>query len=237
MIKYVFFDLDGTLLPMNQDDFIKGYLESLTRKLASYGYEPTAIGKAIYSSVFAMIKNDGSITNEHAFWNNLKLIYGDNARDNEQIYIDYYQNEFEYNKKNCWVNEKSKIVIDKIKDLGLKMVLATNPLFPKIATDQRIAWAGIDKNIFELITTYENSSYCKPNIKYYEEILGKLGANPKECLMVGNDALEDTVTLEIGMKAFLLTDCLINTKDIDINKFKHGGFDDLLNYIYELLKE
>ena len=237
MIKYVFFDLDGTLLPMNQDDFIKDYLESLTSKLAIHGYEPTATGKAIYSSVFAMINNDGSTTNENAFWNSLKLICGDNARDSEQIYIDYYQKEFEYNKKNCWVNEKAKIVIDKIKDLGLKMVLATNPLFPKIATEQRIAWAGIDKNAFELITTYENSSYCKPNIKYYEEILEKLGVNPKECLMVGNDALEDMVTLEIGMKAFLLTDCLINTKNIDINKFKHGGFNDLLNYIYELLKE
>lgn len=237
MIKYVFFDLDGTLLPMNQDDFIKDYLESLTSKLAIHDYEPTTTGKAIYSSVFAMINNDGSTTNENAFWNSLKLICGDNERDSEQIYIDYYQKEFEYNKKNCWVNEKAKIVIDKIKDLGLKMVLATNPLFPKIATDQRIAWAGIDKNAFELITTYENSSYCKPNIKYYEEILEKLGVNPKECLMVGNDALEDMVTLEIGMKAFLLTDCLINTRGIDINKFKHGGFNDLLNYIYELLKE
>ena len=81
MIKYVFFDLDGTLLPMNQDDFIKDYLESLTSKLAIHGYEPTATGKAIYSSVFAMINNDGSTTNENAFWNSLKGLTDEDVKD------------------------------------------------------------------------------------------------------------------------------------------------------------
>ncbi|MGN0509940.1 MAG: hypothetical protein ACI4GE_00095 [Lachnospiraceae bacterium] len=36
----VLFDLDGTLLPMDNDAFTKGYFKILAAKLAPHGYEP-----------------------------------------------------------------------------------------------------------------------------------------------------------------------------------------------------
>ena len=49
--------------------------------------------------------------------------------------------------------------------------------------------------------------------------------------MVGNDTSEDMVAKTLGMKVFLLTDCLINKSNEDISKYKNGSFKDLIEYI------
>ncbi len=89
----------------------------------------------------------------------------------------------------------------------------------------------MDPEDFEWITTYENSSYCKPNPAYYFEIMRKLDADPGECLMVGNDVTEDMAAKTIGMKVFLLTDCLINKEGKDLELYPHGGFSELVKLI------
>ena len=86
---------------------------------------------------------------------------------------------------------------------------------------------------FIYISTFENSSYCKP-LKYYEEILNKINRKPEECLMVGNDALEDMVASKLGMATFLITDNLISEKNIDISKFNKGTYKDFFEYIKSL---
>ena len=116
----------------------------------------------------------------------------------------------------------------------MRIVLATNPLFPSIATESRMRWAGLAPDDFELYTTYENSSFCKPNPKYYEEILGKLGVSAEECLMVGNDVTEDMIAETLGMKVFLLTDCLINKENKDISAFVNGSFSELMEFLAEV---
>ena len=39
MLKAVLFDLDGTLLPMDEEKFTKGYFGMLCQKLAPFGYD------------------------------------------------------------------------------------------------------------------------------------------------------------------------------------------------------
>ena len=114
------------------------------------------------------------------------------------------------------------------------MVLATNPIFPRIATENRIRWAGLGPDDFALITTYENSTYCKPNPAYYREILEKLGRKAEECLMVGNDVVEDGAAQRLGIPVFFLTPCLINPQGKDISAIPHGGFDELAAYLGQL---
>ena len=115
--------------------------------------------------------------------------------------------------------------------MGLRTVLATNPLFPSIATEHRIRWAGFELDDFEFYTTYENSRSCKPNPKYYLEVLERAGARPEESLMVGNDVQEDMIAEKLGMKVFLLPKLLINRDGADISAYPHGDFDDLIEYI------
>ena len=115
--------------------------------------------------------------------------------------------------------------------MGLRVALATNPIFPAVATESRIRWAGLEPEDFELYTTYENIGYCKPNPDYYREIAKRLGVQPEECLMVGNDVTEDMVAQSIGMQVFLLTDCLINKERKDISLYPRGSFLQLLDHI------
>ena len=230
-ITTVLFDLDGTLLPMDQDKFVQTYLGMLVKKVAPYGFDPKQIVDAIWQGTAEMVKNDGSRSNETVFWGEFEKIFGENARENEKIFQEFYENDFNLAKSSCGFNEKAKQVVRQIKKKGLRVALATNPLFPKIATRFRIEWAGITPEDFEIYTTYEDTYHTKPNPDYYLEVANRLGVKPEECLMVGNDVGEDMVAEKVGMKVFLLTDCLINKNNDDISKYPNGDFDKLSEYI------
>ncbi len=231
MIKTILFDLDGALLPMEQDDFLKAYMGGLARKMAPYGYEPQSLIKAIWTGTGAMVQNDGKVPNMEAFWATFCAVLGRDARADEPIFEDFYCEEFQQVRQVCGYTPMASQTIQQLKDQGYTLVLATNPLFPAIATHSRIRWAGLRPEDFALVTTYENSCRCKPNPGYYRDILDTLGLNPEECLMVGNDIGEDMIAQTLGMQVFLLTDHLINKDEEDITRYLHGSFPELMAYL------
>lgn len=233
----VLFDLDGTLLPMDMDAFIKLYFGLMAKKLMPLGYPKEGLIKAIWGGTEAMVRNDGSKPNEQVFWDFFTGIFGEKALEDIPVFDDYYRNEFQNVKAACGYTEMARATIEKCKALGLRVALATNPLFPAIATLSRIRWAGMDPEDFELVTTYENSASCKPNLLYYKEVMGKLGVVPEECLMVGNDVSEDMIARQLGLRVFLLTPCLLNKHNEDINQFPHGDFPELLSYLEQVAAE
>ena len=233
-ITTVLFDLDGTLLPMDMNEFIKAYFGGLARRLAPHGYEPQKLVDAIWKGTAAMVKNDGTTTNEDRFWQGFEAAYGKPARQDEPLFAAFYREDFDNVRTSCGYTPAAREMIDTIKACGLRTALATNPIFPAMATERRIAWAGLSTSDFELYTTYENSHFCKPNPEYYREIMKALGVCPEECLMVGNDVEEDMIAQKLGAQVFLLTDCLINKNDIDITAYPNGSWDKLLAYIKEL---
>ncbi len=229
--KMILFDLDGTLLPMDQEMFVKAYFAGIAKKAAPYGYHHEEIVKTIWTGTAAMVKNNGDDTNENVFWKVFADRYGEDALKDQAVFDEFYLNEFEVVRNSCGFNPKSRECINLLKDMGYRIALATNPIFPAVATQARIRWAGLTTDDFELYTTYENSRHCKPNPEYYLDILKDLQVSPEDCLMVGNDVEEDMVAGELGMKVFLLTDCLINKHNKDITKYPHGTFDDLIAFI------
>lgn len=235
MITTVLFDLDGTLLPMNQDVFVQSYFGELGKKLAPYGYEPKALFRAIWGGVSAMVQNDGSAPNETAFWNFFCGVYGEGALEQKTVFEEFYRVEFQKAKEVCGYNPESARLVSDLKQAGIHVALATNPIFPSVATESRIRWAGLTPSDFELYTTYENAHYSKPNLAYYSELLGELGRTPQECLMVGNDVDEDMVARRLGMEVFLLTDCAINKSEADISIYPHGSFEKLREYLRDEL--
>lgn len=231
MITTILFDLDGTLLPMDMDEFTRGYFKLLAKKAAPFGYEPQKLEAAIWKGTGAMVKNDGSRSNEEAFWNCFAGIYGQEALKDKVIFDEFYAGEFQGADVFCGFHPGAKEVVQQAREAGLRVVLATNPIFPEVATEARVRWAGLSITDFEHCTTYENSSYCKPNPDYYREVLEKVGCRAEECLMVGNDVEEDMVAETLGMEVFLLTDCLINKEGRDVSAYPHGGFEELKRYI------
>ena len=226
-VQVVLFDLDGTLLPMDQDVFVKYYFGLMAKHLAPYGYESEALVKAIWQGTAEMVKNNGEKTNEAVFWNCFTSLFGKNARKDEPHFDAFYREKFDQVAVSCGKNEKAAEVIALCKEKGLRTVLATNPIFPAVATESRIRWAELDKADFEIVTTYENSRFCKPNPQYYREILDKLGLSAGECLMVGNDAVEDMAAAKLGLPVFLLTHSLIAREGVEVSALPHGGFQKL----------
>lgn len=234
MITTILFDLDGTLLPMDQEVFVKEYLGRMAKKLAPQGYDPDLLVKGIWKGTGAMVKNDGSKSNEEVFWSVFNAVMGKDCQKDEELFLEYYRNEFQEARHACGFDIRAAQAISEIKSMGYRIALATNPLFPAIATQSRAAWAGLNIDDFEIITTYENSRHCKPNPDYYRDILATLDVKPENCLMVGNDVSEDMIARELGMKVFLLTDSLINKENKDLGEYPHGSFEELMTFIREL---
>ena len=241
-MKAILFDLDGTLLPMQQDEFTAAYFDRLSKKLAPCGYEPERLIEGVWQGTKAMVKNNGEQTNEQVFWKEFAEFFGIFWKEfaeffGDKVYSDidkfneFYETDFDKLKSYCGYNEQANRTIQTLKEKGFLLVLASNPVFPMEAQKKRMVWAGINPDDFVLITSYENSHYCKPNPLYYKEIAEKIGVHPSDCLMVGNDTTEDAAAMQIGADFFLLTDCLLNKERKDISKYSRGSFTQLLNYI------
>lgn len=231
MIKAVLFDLDGTLLPMDQDVFTKAYFKALAKKLLPLGYEPQKLVRSMWNGMKAMSMNDGNQTNEAVFWKSFKEDYGDDVIKDKDTFDDFYRSEFQNVQSVCGVNADVKDAVRKIKSMGLRTITATLPVFPLYAIESRIRWAGLVPEDFEYITSYENSYHTKPNIAYYQDIAKIINCRPEECLMVGNNVDEDMIAENIGMNVFLVPDCLINENGKDISIYPRGDFKDLVKYI------
>ena len=227
----ILFDLDGTLLPMDQDAFTGSYFSNLAAKAATKGYQPNALIDTVWAGTAAMVKNDGTKTNEAVFWELFAAKYGGDALNDIPFFEEFYRTDFQKVRELCGFAPMAKEIVHNLKARGLRVILATNPLFPAIATESRIRWAGLEPVDFELYTTYENSRHCKPNPEYYKDIMAELNLTAEECVMVGNDVGEDMIAEKLGMKVFLLTDCLINKQNEDISKYPHGGFKELAVFL------
>jgi len=230
-IKAVLFDLDGTLLPMDLNIFAERYVSELARKFVPLGYEPKRLAEAVWGGVGVMVGNDGSRTNSEAFWDAFVKNYGTKALEDSAVFDEFYEKDFEKIRDCCGFNPEAGKAVSEIKAMGYRVALATNPIFPGVATKARIRWAGLEPEDFEDFTAFETAHYCKPNPKYYLEFTKKLGLLPEECLMVGNDVTEDMIAETLGMKVFLITNDLINRHGKDISGYPQGDFKDLLEYI------
>lgn len=232
MRKNFLFDLDGTLLPMDLQQFIEIYLRTFCQKFAHKAQlDPKLLVKGIWEGAAAMGKNDGDCLNRELFWRALNRCCNKDMRIFEDEFDDFYRNEFIAAKEATNVNPYVKKAVELLKAGGYKLIVATNPIFSKAATYERIRWAGLDPNDFEHITVYDNCSACKPNLNYYQDICSFCGIVPEESIVVGNDVDEDMCAAKLGFDTFLVTDCLINRRGKDITRYKRGSFEDFYDWL------
>jgi FMN phosphatase YigB (HAD superfamily) len=126
------------------------------------------------------------------------------------VFNHYYSNEYKELKAYARPNPAAKEVVDKLAGRGYRLVLATNPIFPREAILERMRWAGVDSAPWELITSYEEYHFCKPNPLYFDEILSKMRLSGKQALMVGNDTDADLIASTLGIKTYLATDNIVD---------------------------
>jgi len=229
-ITTVLFDLDGTLLPMEQEHFTNTYFGLLAKKAAPYGYDAETLVAAVWKGTKAMVKNDGTVKNCDRFWQTFAGALGQEVLKLRPEFDSFYANKFHGAKAATGENPLAKRAVDGLKAGGYDVILATNPLFPAVGIKTRLSWIGLAPEDFLEVTSYEKYSYCKPNPAYFAEILERTGKRPEECLMVGNDTAEDLPALELGLDVYLVTDCLIHDGSRDISGIKQGSFAEFLSF-------
>ncbi|NLC96708.1 MAG: HAD family hydrolase [Erysipelotrichaceae bacterium] len=229
-MKTILIDLDGTLLHMDLELFAKYYFGTIIKKF-NEEFKVDNFKDALFKSTGAMIENDGSMSNEDKFWNVFESLSGFTKEETFDFFDEFYKLDFDITKNATSKTPYAKELIDNLLEKGHDIIVATNPMFPSIATHKRVKWAGLDPKVFKEITTYENYSYCKPNTMYYQEILDKFNLKAEECIMIGNDMDEDFIAKNLGIDICIVTDNLINrnNKEIEDVLFK-GTLKELVDF-------
>lgn len=227
MLNTILFDLDGTLVPFVQDEFIRVYFKALTDRLEPMGYNAAQLIDALWKGVSAMAGNDGGVTNRQCFWECFTKRLGMQALALEGILEDFYTKEFDAVRSVLREQADRGPLVRGLREKGYGLVLATNPIFPAAAFGTRLGWVGLTIEDFDYMTTYENSRRSKPNPDYYRDILEHMGRRGEECLMVGNNPVDDMAALQAGLSAYLVTDYLENPEGAPVEDFPHGSFQTL----------
>lgn len=208
MIRAVLFDLDDTLLRLNLPAFVARYAAGAARLLGEAARtSPAPIGVALLRGLLAMDSQDrqDSLTNEEVLVRTVFSACGIPLDDPAiRDLMDCYEREVVPRLSGGVVAarpvEGARRAVDAVWDSGLVCALATNPTFSLTCDLARMGWAGVHEDDFALISTFSNSTRCKPSVRYYQEFANQLGVRLDECLMVGNDARRDIVRSDCGLR-------------------------------------
>jgi FMN phosphatase YigB (HAD superfamily) len=193
MIKTILFDLDDTLFSNPDRIFAPEYLRRVDN-LFQETLDIRGLAKALTAIVRSLANSrDMQQTNTQAILNRLSTATGQSVDTLWQTFAGFYANGYGELRR---YTQQIDIAPDLIKwthDHGYAVVIATNPIFPEEPVQQRMAWAGLPNaaNTYALITHGDNMHFFKPDPAYYAEVLARVGAEPDEALMVGDDLEND----------------------------------------------
>jgi HAD superfamily hydrolase (TIGR01549 family) len=198
----VLFDLDGTLLESNMQAFLPAYLQMAGAR-AAHLMPPKQFIAHLLAATEEMVRNDGRATNKTVFESAFYPATGLGAETWDPIFAGFYRDDFPTLEGITRRKPEARGVVELAFAAGMAVVIATNPLFPEVAVRQRMAWAGVEGLPYSLVTTYENSRYAKPNLRYFDAIAAILGLPPERCLVVGDEDY-DMVAARAGFPTFLV---------------------------------
>jgi FMN phosphatase YigB (HAD superfamily) len=207
-LKALLLDLDDTLIDNAMDTFIPAYFRALEAFVAGV-VEPGRFIEELLKATRAMDRNDDSgRSNEEVFAEAFYPALGVPQEELEPLLGRFYAEAFPRLEPFTRPRPAAPKVVEWAKGRGLQVAIATNPLFPRTAIEQRMAWGGVavDRFDYELVTCYENSHATKSSPAYFREIVEFLGRKPAECLMVGDNWGWDVVCAgEAGIPAFWIS--------------------------------
>jgi HAD superfamily hydrolase (TIGR01549 family) len=205
VLRAVLFDLDGTLLGNDIRSFLKPYFGLLTASLQDLAPAETIVQEVLAATQAVITHSDPEVTNQQAFLDRFLPAIGLNREQAMPRFDSFYEVEFRKLRPLTRRLPEARAAVELAFARGYKVVIATNPVFPRNAIEQRLDWAGVGDLPYDLVTTYENMHSCKPHPAYFREIAERLGCDPSECLMVGNEP-DDMAAAAVGMSTFLVTD-------------------------------
>ena len=203
-IKALLLDLDDTLLINDMEAFIPHYFRAL------YAYfeplcPPGIFIEALQAGTRAMFRNEGNNgTNEAVFE---RVFYSYAELDPEVLgprFERFYREEFDKLGVHTAPDPCARSLVALAFAQGYQVAIATQPLFPRVAIEARLRWAGVgvDEFAYDFISSYEEMMACKPHPRFFQTILDALGRQPEECLMVGDSPTADMAAGQFGLRTF-----------------------------------
>lgn len=207
-IDAVLFDLDDTLLENDMDYFLSRYFPMISNYVQTV-IERKQFMKELLFATQEMIQNqDPCVTNHDVFWSVFCKRTGLRQEEMEPFVDTFYRQEFQKLRNATRPKNIATNLVRFCFDNNLKVVIATNPLFPLKAIEHRLEWAGVASEDFDyaLVTAYENMYSTKPNPAYYREILSKINVIPNRAIMIGDDWKNDILPANsVGLFTFWIT--------------------------------
>lgn len=232
--KAILFDLDGTLMPVSNEDFENTYLKNISEYLNEY-IEPKYLLTSMYQALEAMFIDKSETKNEVVFFDKFSKLIGEELmRTLEPMFDAYYRSDFKILESLIKDNSKMQGTVKYLKEKGYKLIVATNPMFPQIAVEKRIEFSGLDLEDFDFVSNFHIHTSVKPHPEYYQEVLDFNNLDAEDCLMIGNDALEDGAAKKTGMDVWIITDHILNEEHVDKADWS-GSSDAFHQYIKEIL--
>ena len=204
MFHAFLFDLDRTLLDVDMEALLRHYFQLLAARLAPYLPPDQARAQVLAATRTMMADTDPSTTNEAVFWADFSRRTGQAAESLRPVFEEFYAQDFPRLQVHAQALPAARPLIEELLVQERKVVIATNPVFPRVAIEQRLAWAGLADLPFAWVTTLENTHACKPHPAYFQEILAHLDCAPQEALMVGDDVGFDLPAAQVGIATFLI---------------------------------
>ncbi|RMF43040.1 MAG: HAD family hydrolase [Deltaproteobacteria bacterium] len=202
-------DLDGTLIDVDMQSFIPAWLSGIAGRLSDAGQAAAFPGRARLAIRRLLEPGDGHCCNDQRFFTAMNE---DGGFDPDELRwaIDRFCRD--------GMRDLAGLVrpvagvgefLGAVASSGVKLVLATNPVFPEEAIRARMAWGGLEADSFDLVTDWGNSRHCKPEAGYFLDILDQFGVSADRALMVGNDTGHDMAAGRVGMGTFLVDTHLV----------------------------
>jgi FMN phosphatase YigB (HAD superfamily) len=205
MIEAVLIDLDNTMILFDEPAFYQRYMERVIPYFDDL-VPAEQFRDRLLRGIRGLLRNNGAISNRDFFLDIFCAEREDRRQSIWERFIQFYRTEYEKIPVDVKIPAGLEPLLDLLDVWNLRVVVATNPLFPEIAQHKRLAWAALDPLRFDLLTHLDNSCFVKPRRGYYLQICDMIGVPPRSCLMVGNDAVNDMVAGTVGMKTFLTTE-------------------------------
>lgn len=231
-LSTILLDLDDTLLTTRTDAFVPAYIQRFTAFTTNFA-PPEQISRILIQATRAVQANtDPARSNEAIFYDHFLPHFTAEEIPQLQARITaFYSESYPHLQAVVEPRPAARTLVETLFAQGYQVAIATNPFFPETAVQQRLAWANVADFPYALITTLENMHATKPHLAYYREILTRLDCQAEDCLMVGDDPLNDIAPANrLNIPTWWITD-LADAADPNVSSTYRGTLVDFLNWI------
>ncbi len=205
-ITTLLFDLDNTLIVFDEQEFIPLYGKNIHAYFRNEIPSYEEFMKLFLSSTHMMLKKEpNGLTNLEKFAVHFSPRVNLPSEEIVKRFLQFYNTQFDQLSQVITPAPCAEALIELVSQ-HFDIVAATNPLFPRVATEKRLNWGniGLTKIPWLEITVADEYYNAKPNLSYYKEVLKRINKSPEECVMIGNDRVNDMIAGKLGIKTYFI---------------------------------